>query len=84
MSMVSIHFIKLTFYENTSYENVYTLAQIILHLYNDYSDFFCKDIKTVLQIWNKVYKTFVDQLRLLTNKNTIIHIFQVNTLKDRL
>lgn len=45
MSMVSIHFIKLTFYEDTSSENVCTLAKIILHFYNDYSDFSCDDIK---------------------------------------
>lgn len=50
MSMVSIHFIKLTFYEDTSYENVCTSAEIILHFYNDYSDFSCDDIKTALWI----------------------------------
>lgn len=48
--MVSTHFIKFTFYEDTSYENVYTLAKIILHFYDDYSDFSCNDIKNALQI----------------------------------
>lgn len=84
MSMDSIHFIKLTFYEDTSDENVCTLAEIILHFYSDYSNFFCNDIKNAVQIWIKVYKTFVEQLRLLANKNIVIHIFKLNTLKDRL
>lgn len=50
MSMVSINFIKLTFYGDTSYQNVCTSAKIILHFYNDYNDFSCDDIKTALGI----------------------------------
>lgn len=49
MSMVSIHFMKHTFYEGMSCENVCTLAKNTLHFYDDYSDFSCNDMQTALQ-----------------------------------
>lgn len=45
MSMVSIRFMTLTFYEGMCCENVCTLAKNTLHFYDDYSDFSCNDIK---------------------------------------
>lgn len=45
MSMVSIHFNKLTVYESMPCENVCTLAKNTLYFYADYSDFSSSDVK---------------------------------------
>lgn len=77
MSMVSIHFIKLTFYGSMSCENVCTLAKNTLHFYNGYSDFFCNDIKLL-------YKHELKFTKPLQSSNELLsYIFKVNALKDK-
>lgn len=43
--MVSINFIKFTFYEGMPCENMWILDKNTVHFYNDYSNFSCNGIK---------------------------------------
>lgn len=76
MSMISINFIKLTFYEGMLCENMCILDKNTVYFYNNYSNFFCNDIK-LLHNHELVHKTFVELLWIY------IYILKLNTAKDK-